>query len=228
MKPDRARTELSKKLLHDFRNPALLEEALRHASVTGRSNERLEFLGDRVLGLVMADALLRQHPEAREGELAKRYSALVSRKSCAGVSRHLNLADFLVRDPQNANIAQSGNVMANLCEAVIAALYLDGGLEAAERFILSAWLPIMEEMTDIPANPKSELQEFAGQSGLGVPAYQVTDTSGPDHAPIITVEVSLPDGSKAQAGADSKKKAEQAAAQRLLEKLSGSRKEGKA
>jgi ribonuclease-3 len=113
----------------------------------------------------------------------------------------------------------SDNVMANLCEAIIAALYLDGGLEVASAFILRAWTPMLDDMTNVPANPKSDLQEYTSREGLGSPRYQLIDKTGPDHAPIITVEISLDNGLRLSAEAGSKKKAEIEAARSLLEKL---------
>ena len=187
--------------------------------MVGRNNERLEFLGDRVLGLVISEALMNKYPQADEGELAKRLSALVSRHSCSEIAEQFNMAAPLIHDQQNDNIMLSDNVMANLCEAIIAALYLDGGLEVASKFILKAWAPILDAMKDVPANPKSDLQEYTSREGLGLPSYKLIDTSGPDHAPVITVEVSLDNGARVSANAGSKKKAEIEAARNLLEKL---------
>jgi ribonuclease-3 len=187
--------------------------------MVGRNNERLEFLGDRVLGLVISEALMNKYPQADEGELAKRLSALVSRHSCSEIAEQFNMAAPLIHDQQNDNIMLSDNVMANLCEAIIAALYLDGGLEVASKFILKAWAPILDAMKDVPANPKSDLQEYTSREGLGLPSYKLIDTTGPDHAPVITVEVSLDNGTRVSANAGSKKKAEIEAAQSLLEKL---------
>jgi len=216
---NKAKDALIKKLAHNFLNPTLLDEALHHSSMAGRSNERLEFLGDRVLGLVISEALMTKYPEADEGELAKRLSALVSRHSCSEIARQYNMAAPLIRDRQNENIMLSDNVMANLCEAIIAALYLDGGLEVASGFILKAWAPMLDAMTVVPANPKSDLQEYTSREGLGLPSYKLIDTTGPDHTPIITVEVSLDNGLRLSAKAGSKKKAEIEAARSLLEKL---------
>ena len=216
---NKAKDALIKKLAHNFLNLTLLDEALHHSSMAGRSNERLEFLGDRVLGLVISEALMTKYPEADEGELAKRLSALVSRHSCSEIARQYNMAAPLIRDRQNENIILSDNVMANLCEAIIAALYLDGGLEVASGFILKAWAPMLDAMTVVPANPKSDLQEYTSREGLGLPSYKLIDTTGPDHTPIITVEVSLDNGLRLSAKAGSKKKAEIEAARSLLEKL---------
>lgn len=216
---NKAKDALIKRLAHNFHNPTLLDEALHHSSMVGRNNERLEFLGDRVLGLVISEALMNKYPQADEGELAKRLSALVSRHSCSEIAEQFNMAAPLIHDQQNDNIMLSDNVMANLCEAIIAALYLDGGLEVASKFILKAWAPILDAMKDVPANPKSDLQEYTSREGLGLPSYKLIDTTGPDHAPVITVEVSLDNGTRVSANAGSKKKAEIEAAQSLLEKL---------
>ncbi|EJW20753.1 hypothetical protein IMCC14465_14900 [alpha proteobacterium IMCC14465] len=218
-KNNKAKDVLIKKLAHDFHNPELLDEALHHSSMVGRSNERLEFLGDRVLGLVISEALMQKYPQAVEGELAKRLSALVSRQSCAEIAQQYNMAAPLIHDQQNENIMLSDNVMANLCEAIIAALYMDGGLDVAARFILQAWAPMLDAMTNVPANPKSDLQEYTSREGLGLPTYKVIDTTGPDHAPVISVEVALDNGTRVCAQAGSKKKAEIEAAQSLLEVL---------
>lgn len=216
---NKAKDALIKRLAHNFDNPTLLAEALHHSSMVGRNNERLEFLGDRVLGLVISETLMNKYPQADEGELAKRLSALVSRESCSEIAHKFNMAAPLIHDQQNDNIKLSDNVMANLCEAIIAALYLDGGLEVASQFINEAWAPILQAMTDVPVNPKSDLQEYTSREGLGLPSYKLIDTSGPDHAPVITVEVSLDNGARVSANAGSKKKAEIEAARNLLEQL---------
>lgn len=216
---NKAKDALIKRLAHNFDNPTLLDEALHHSSMVGRNNERLEFLGDRVLGLVISETLMNKYPQADEGELAKRLSALVSRESCSEIAHKFNMAAPLIHDQQNDNIKLSDNVMANLCEAIIAALYLDGGLEVASQFINEAWAPILQAMTDVPVNPKSDLQEYTSREGLGLPSYKLIDTTGPDHAPVITVEVSLDNGARVSANAWSKKKAEIEAARNLLEQL---------
>jgi ribonuclease-3 len=213
------------RLGHGFADRALLSEALTHSSATGRdrgrrSNERLEFLGDRVLGLVVADLLIALYPSEGEGDLSRRHAALVRRETLAEVAADLGAARWLVVGRSEEEAGGRGNpaLLANVIEALIGALYLDAGLDAAARFIRQHWLPRLQSMAVPPRDAKTTLQEWAQSRGLGLPAYEVAAVAGPAHAPRFDVTVSLA-GCAGRAVAGSKRAAEQAAAEQLLAHL---------
>lgn len=202
-----------------FRAPELLAEALTHRSAGGRaSNERLEFLGDRVLGLVVAERLMAAWPAEPEGALARRFAALVSAPALAGVAAGVGLGERLAMsasEAANGGRENAGN-LANACEAVIGALYLDGGLPAAAAFIDRHWSGLIAAQTAPPVDPKTALQEWAQARGLGLPAYRIVAVEGPHHKPTFRVAAELADLGTAQAEGAGKRAAEQAAAARLL------------
>lgn len=181
----------------------------------------MEFLGDRVLGLVIAEMLLERDAQASEGTLAPRLNALVRKETCARVARETGIAEAIrvagsERDPGGP---KTENVLADACEAVIAALYLDGGFAVARDFVRREWNKILEDVQDDMRDPKTLLQEWSqGREGgaRGVPVYKMTGRSGPDHAPVFTVEVSLPGLRPAVGTGRSKREAEQDAARALL------------
>lgn len=214
---------LAERLAYRFGCLDLLELALSHASAApsvSRSYERLEFLGDRVLGLVMADYLMRTHPDEKEGDLARRFAWLVDRKSLAEVADALELGRYLRLTPgeQKAGTAKNVSVLADSMEAVIGAIYRDGGLEAVRPVIERLWEPLADRAVDPPKDAKTALQEKVQGRGLAPPQYQTLDRVGPDHAPVFTVEVSIEGGAAIGEG-PSKRTAEQAAAQALLKAL---------
>lgn len=203
-----------------FTDDALLERALRHASLdVEQDNEQLEFLGDRVLGLVVADYLVKTHADEQEGDLARRHAQLVSRKTCASIAADLGLAAVLKTDE---GIRQKGdvplNVLADGCEAVLGAVYLDGGLAAAQQIIMALWQDVFAAQTEAPIDNKSALQEWLMQRAKPLPTYEIIDRRGPDHAPEFTVAVTSDIGSAQGTGA-SRKLAEQRAAAALLQLL---------
>lgn len=224
---------LEGRLGHRFADPALLERALTHASVGDgaqapkrgqgpRDNERLEFLGDRVLGLLTAEALTERYPEASEGELAPRLNALVSREACARVARRIELGPALrlAAFETRGGGRDKGSILAGACEAVMAALYADGGLDAARAFFLAAWA---EEIEALPAlgralEIKLALQQWAQKAGKPLPAYVVLSRDGPDHAPTFTVEVSVEGVAPERGVGGSRQAAEKAAAQALWDR----------
>jgi len=221
-----ASRRLEQALGHRFADPGLLDEALTHSSVasTGqqrRTNERLEFLGDRVLGLVVADLLMGRFPDEDEGALARRHAALVRREALARVAVGIGLGDCirLSRGEEDAGGRENPGLLADACEAVIAALYLDGGLDVAAAFILREWDAIVAEDVRPPKDAKTELQEWAQARALALPKYREVGREGPAHAPVFSVEVSLADRSPARASGASKRAAEQAAAEAMLEDL---------
>lgn len=211
-------------LEHRFNNTLLLQQALTHASVSGHagsrraSNERLEFLGDRVLGLIIAQLLYQAYPDEDEGALARRYSSLVSGDALALVAEQIDLGEFLrvSRGEEEAGGVRNSGVLADSCEAVIAALYLDGGLEAARRFIHRFWRPLMGAALRPPKDPKTELQEWAQARALALPQYREIAREGPPHAPRFLVEAKLDGLPAVTARGLSKRAAEQAAAHELL------------
>ncbi|MED5395749.1 MAG: ribonuclease III [Pseudomonadota bacterium] len=215
---------LETRLGHRFADPARLQTALTHASITpdrARSNERLEFLGDRVLGLVVADMLFKQFPDEEEGDLGYRYTALVRRESLARVAVEIGLSDYISMSDgeREAGGAEKEGLLANACEAVIGALYLDNGLDGAAHFITENWRALMNKDATPPKDPKTELQEWTQADGKDLPRYEVNDRIGPHHAPVFTVTVSV-EGLKPEAASGaSKRSAEQAAAQALLSRV---------
>lgn len=209
---------------HAFRDPALLEQALTHpsgASPARPDNQRLEFLGDRVLGLCIAEALLEAYPDAAEGALAPRFNALVRRETLAEVAIEIGLGEHLRlgRSESLSGGRRKAAILADAAEAVIAALYLDGGMEAARGFIAAHWRGRLHELTSAPTDAKTQAQEWAQARGLAPPAYRLLERSGPDHAPVFTVEAALETGERASGRAGSKKMAEQEAATALMGKL---------
>jgi ribonuclease-3 len=217
---------LEKRLGHRFGAPALLKRALSHASMGAYSNERLEFLGDRVLGLVVAERLHAEYPGETEGGLAVRLNALVRREACADVAERAGLAPYLI---MAAGEAASGGrkksaILAGATEAVIAALYLDGGLETAKRFILAFWDEAFATLKPELRDAKTALQEWA-QSGTrpggskSPPVYAMTGRTGPDHAPAFRVEVRVAGADGVTGEGATKRDAEQDAARRMLQQL---------
>ncbi|WNJ98552.1 ribonuclease III [Thalassospiraceae bacterium LMO-JJ14] len=206
---------------YTFRDIGLLRHALVHssaASVRLKSNERMEFLGDRVLGLVLADMLLDAYPDEEEGEISYRFTALAQRDALANVAAEIGIADHL--SLSNGEHLTGGRenpgMLADATEAVICAIYQDGGLEAARKFILTFWAPMMRENRRPPKDPKTTLQEWAQGRGLGLPTYRITAQEGPDHQPVFTVEVSLQGQKSANGEGANKRAAEQAAAEAML------------
>lgn len=218
--------ELTYALGHDFANRDLLNEALTHPSVSrlveGRrvNYERLEFLGDRVLGLAVAQMLLQRFPMEDEGKLAQRFSGLVRRETLARVAEDIGLARHIhaAKSEVDQNHSLSPTLLGNCCEAVIGALFLDAGWEIAARFIDLHWTPYLEAERQPPKDAKTELQEWAQARGLKPPSYDVTATEGPGHDPRFTVRASIEgvDDAEASATGGSKRMAEQRAAEALL------------
>jgi ribonuclease-3 len=207
-----------------FVRPDLLTEAVTHASIssaTRSDNQRLEFLGDRVLGLVMAEALLEDDIDASEGKLAPRFNALVRKETCAEIAMSLDLGTVLKlgRSEMMSGGRRKQALLGDAMEAVIAAVYRDGGFSAAKDLILNLWNSHIETVADDARDAKTALQEWAQARGLPPPSYLVADRSGPDHAPLFTISAQLENGAEQSATAGSKRQAEQNAAQDLLAQL---------
>lgn len=215
--------ELETKLGYKFKDSALLERALTHASVRGGKvarfdNERLEFIGDRVLGLAIAEALNGQYPEASEGELARRYNRLVRGEACAKVARTIGLGAHLILSESEADSGgrNKTTILADAAEALLGAVFIDGGFEKARGVVHRLWQEQSELVPEVAVDAKSALQEWAQGQGLALPRYTVVARNGPDHAPRFTAEVLITGKAPAQGEGASKRIAEQAAASALL------------
>lgn len=209
------------RLGHEPRDLGLFELALTHASSNTANYERLEFLGDRVLGHVMARTLYDRHPSEPEGFLSRRYNVLVARETCAEIGRDLGVPTLvrLGKQAREDRAAQSDNVVGDVVESLIGALLIDGGLEAAERFITKAWAGLLADQRKAPHHPKSALQELAAARGLKAPVYELVSRTGAHHAPQFTVRVSIPRLGDASAEGTSKQEAETEAAIALLKQI---------
>ncbi len=217
-------TAFAVRLGHDFARPELLLRAVTHpsmSSATRPDNQRLEFLGDRVLGLVTAEALLAADRGASEGQIAPRFNALVRKETCAAVARELQLGDVLKlgRSEMMSGGRRKEALLGDAMEAVIAAVFLDAGFPAARDLVLRLWGDRIETVESDARDAKTALQEWAQARGLTPPQYTETGREGPDHQPIFTIEVRLASGETASARAGSKRHAEQSAAKALLARM---------
>lgn len=220
---------LFKALGHRFADAALLDEALTHRSAVDRKkrakfahgNERLEFLGDRVLALVVAEMLQLQFPNDSEGELAKRHAALVKASVLADVARDVGLGEhLLLADNERASGgAAKPTILADACEAVLGAIYRDGGLAAAAKFVRKHWQARLEAAVKPPADAKTALQEWAQGRGLKLPEYKEVGREGPAHAPKFAIEVAVQNRAPARGIGRTKREAERDAAGKLLAEL---------
>lgn len=206
---------------HSFSRPELLVRAVTHSSMsspTRQDNQRLEFLGDRVLGLVMAEALLEHDKSASEGQLAPRFNALVRKEACADVAREIDLGAALKlgRSEMMSGGRRKQALLGDAMEAVIAAVYRDAGFDVARAMILRLWGSRVQSVEADARDPKTSLQEWAQARKLPPPKYEMVKRSGPDHAPVFTISVQLENGMAAEATDNSKRKAEQAAAKAML------------
>jgi ribonuclease-3 len=211
---------------YGFQDSRLLSQAITHAGAghgrtAAEDNERLEFLGDRVLALVIAELLIERFPKASEGELGPRLTALVRREALAEVADSIDLGRYLVLAPADAAAGARAHpkLLADAMEAVIAALYLDGGLESAKRFISAAWAPLIASVAAMPLEPKTALQEWAQGHGKKLPSYNVVRAEGRAHDPVFEVQVVVEGLKPESAMGQSKRAAEKAAALALLRRL---------
>ena len=223
MKKSEAIRSFEQRLGYEFSNLSLLIEALTHSSIASdfrKDNQRLEFLGDRVLGLVMAEALLEIDQTAPEGTLAPRFNALVRKETCAEVARQIELGGVLKigRSEMLSGGRRKDALLGDGMEAVIAAIYKDGGFEIAKTIIIKLWGDRIKNVKVDARDAKTMLQEWAQARGQNPPNYEVISRSGPDHAPDFLVKVILASGETSEAMAGSKRQAEQMAAKTLLQK----------
>lgn len=233
-----ARATLEATLAHPFADPDLLEEALTHRSAAyvaaGRRDrrgtrrslgyERLEFLGDRVLGLLVAEMLMTAFPREAEGALARRHAELVRKETLAAIALEIQLAEH-VRLPtlEDGAARHNPSLLADVCEAIIAALYIDGGLETARRFVVQHWTGRMNASVAPPKDAKTALQEWAQGRGRPLPVYRLVKTDGPPHQPVFTVSASVEGEAEESAIGTSKRLAESAAAGLLLARIRGTK-----
>lgn len=220
--------EIAQRLGHHFADPGLLKQALTHPSIVhGRAPrrvtpyERLEFLGDRVLGLVVADMLFRHFPNEPEGALARRHAALVRREALARIALQIGLPDFLEmsKGEEDAGGRANTSLLADACEAVIGALFADAGFAKAQVFVQTMWTPLMDEAAAPPKDAKTALQEWAQGRGKKLPAYTTVAVEGPPHDPVFSVSVAVDGVEPVTAQGSSKRAAEQAAATAMLESV---------
>jgi len=219
-KQEAALAALEARLGHTFQNRTLLHEALTHASAldgkSGRSYDRLEFLGDRVLGLVVAERLLSEHEGEDEGGLAPRFNALVNKRACAKAARAAGLGDAVILSASEDTSGGRGKeaILADICESVIAALYLDGGLDAARAFISQFWGDAFD-VKETPRDAKTALQEWAAAKKVGL-SYAMIEQSGPEHAPHFIIEARVGGFEAVRGEGGSKREAQRAAASAFL------------
>ena len=213
--------ELETLVGHRFNDSNILKQALTHASLERSSwnvYERLEFLGDRVLGLVVSETLLKRFPNEREGQISRRYANLVKRDSLAVVARKIKFGNYLLisTGEEAAGARESVTILSDALEAVIGALYWDGGLEVARQFILEHWEPLLALDEEPPVDSKTALQEWAQRRKYALPEYKVVSQEGPAHSPKFLIEVCLGKFESQKGYGTSKRQAEQMAAKSLL------------
>lgn len=226
-------SEIEKNIGYKFSNSHLLKEAVTHPSMNSRGQsksgafnyERLEFLGDSILCTVISTYIFQKFPEENEGSLAKRREALVCGTTLTEISASLNLGQALImtKGEQTTGGRVNKANLENVLEAVVGAIYLDGGLEVVQKFILKNWKDLVNKMAEPPKDAKTALQEILQADGLDLPKYSVVEQSGPSHAPIFTIEVSIDGYDPVTAKGNSKREAERDAAKIMLQQIKNSR-----
>jgi ribonuclease-3 len=210
---------LEKKINYKFKDKKLLIKSLTHKSYDKiNNNEKIEFLGDRVLGLIIAKKLLEIYPEEKEGILDKKFASLVNKKTCLQIANDMSLEKYILTfNPKNRKIKVEDKVIADCCEALIGAIYLDKGFSAAENFILTFWSKNIKDSVITQIDPKTKLQEYSLKKYKKLPTYKIISNTGPRHKPLFKVAVKLPDTKFYVGHGSSKKDAEQSAAIICLE-----------
>lgn len=216
--------ELQKIIGVEFSDPDLLKTALTHSSFEGNatSYERMEFLGDRILGLIVAEFLYSNFPDECEGDLAKRFAALVDKNTLAEQAEKIGIADYIIFHGSESNDLSFMNegILADVMEAIIASIYLDQGIDEVRKFVLKQWGDELYKLSEPPREPKTTLQEWSQGKGLGLPIYEITDKKGPDHAPTFEITLKINGYEPIIATGPSRKIAEKNAATLFLEKTS--------
>ena len=212
---------LEKKIGINFKDKKLLIKSLTHKSFNSNNNyEKLEFLGDRVLGLIISKTLLEIFPDDNEGSLDKKLASLVNRKKCCEISKKLNLENFIVTGNARSkkNIIED-KIISDACEALIGAIYLDQGLSSAEKFILKFWKSSLNLNIKEPVDAKTKLQEYSLKKYKTLPKYKLLSSTGPHHKPVFKIAVSIKNSKIFNANGYTKKDAEQKAAALVLKKI---------
>jgi ribonuclease-3 len=218
---DKKLKELEKILKYNFKKSYLLEKALTHKSFNNNiNNEKLEFLGDRVLGLVISEKLLEKYPEEKEGIIDKKYANLVNKKTCLLIAKKINLKKFILLGDSHKKLERSADKISSDClEALVGAIYLDGGLKSIEKFILNFWKEYLLKSTVTLIDSKTKLQEFSLKKFKELPKYIFFKKTGPQHRPLFKTEVQIPNSKKIIGEGSSKKNAQQNAAAKLIKIL---------
>ena len=213
--------ELEKIINYNFKRNELLEKALTHKSYDNlRNNEKLEFLGDRVLGLVISEKLLEKYPEEKEGIIDKKFANLVNKRTCVQIAKKINLKKFINFGSSHKKLDRSTDKIISDClEAIVGAIYLDSGLKSVEKFILSFWKDFLLKSTITHIDSKTKLQEFSLKNYKELPKYIFFKKTGPQHSPLFKTEVQIPNSKKIIGTGSTKKQAQQNAASKLLKIL---------
>ena len=212
--------ELEEILKYNFKDKNLLKKALTHKSYSKDNNEKLEFLGDRVLGLIISKKLLEKFPDEKEGIIDKKFANLVNKKTCVSIGKKLNLNKYLYLGASQKNFERSADkILSDSLEALVGAIYLDGGLKCSEKFILNFWENFIDKSVVTLIDPKTKLQEYSLKKFKKLPKYIFFKKSGPQHKPIFKTEVEVPEAKKIIGTGTSKKNAQQNAAEKLIKFL---------
>ena len=208
-------------LNYNFKDLNLLKLSLIHKSYDNENNnEKLEFLGDRVLGLIISDKLIKIYPKEKEGIIDKKFANLVNKKTCSKVAKKINIIKFMLLGASHKNIQRSADkIMSDCLEALIGAIYLDGGLKSVEKFIFNFWEKYLKDSSITVIDPKTQLQEFSLKKYKELPIYTFYKKTGPQHMPIFKTDVQIPNSKKIVGSGTSKKNAQQNAATKLLQSL---------
>lgn len=220
--PNASLKKLEEVIGYQFKDIHYLERALTHSSTNDDYNyQRLEFLGDRVLGLVMAHALFSEFKNENEGGLAKRHTALIQGLTCSMIGQKFNIGDYIIlsSSEKDAGVHLNENIIADVVESLIGAVYIDGGYEAAQRIVLMMWGDIIKTLKTAPQDPKTELQEWVQARNLELPVYNIIDKQGPDHAPKFVIQLSIQGFDVMTAEGSSRRQTEKIVAKMMLEKL---------
>ena len=211
---------LQKKINIKFKNINYLKKSLTHKSFDSINNyEKMEFLGDRILGFVISKKLIELYPHQKEGTLDKKLASLVNKNKCLEVAKIIGLEKFILVGNKNSKSKVENKIIADSIEALIAAIYYDKGFEVSEKFILKLWKNFISLSDETIIDPKTKLQEYSLKKFKSLPFYKLVSSSGPRHKPIFTISVKLKDTKIYEGSGDSKKKAEQSAAKKLLESI---------
>ena len=218
---NKALKELENIIKYNFKDKTLLNKALTHKSYDNTiNNEKLEFLGDRVLGLVISKELLDRYPNEREGTIDKKFANLVNKKTCTKIAKKLNLKKFLFLGSSHKNLERSADkILSDCLEAIVGAIYIDGGIKSSERFIFSFWETFIKESIVTLIDPKTKLQEHTLKKFKKLPKYTFFRKTGPQHKPLFKTEVEIPESKKIIGIGSSKKNAQQNAAAKLIKIL---------